>query len=312
MVITKNEQALFFNTLDFLPTPTLIAKEDKYNHRGNIIFVNKAFIKTIGYNVADIPDHLSFISKAYPDIVYRHKITETWLDRIEQLVKRETSLVQLCSKVYCKDQKYRWFDIRTEMKSTIGKGMVIVLFNNVDKAKAEVLQYAKLASIDPLTKLANRRYIQQLLQQEKSHQERGNQIEPFSLVMADIDLFKQVNDTYGHSCGDYVIEAVAKIMRQATRKMDAVARWGGEEYLLLLPQTNTIEARIVVKKIMKRISDYAFVWEGRRFSVTLTYGITVYYADEETNETIKRVDECLYQGKRMGRNCIVSDGLVEV
>ncbi|HFC91530.1 MAG TPA: GGDEF domain-containing protein [Leucothrix mucor] len=311
MVITKNEQTLFFKTLNFLPTPALIAREDKCNHRGRVLFVNKAFVKTIGYRVTDIPDHLSFISKAYPDINYRHEMTNTWLDKITQLVNREISLLQLCSKIHCKDQKYRWFDIRTELRSTIGKGVIIVLFNNVDKAKTEALQYAKLASIDPLTKLANRRYIQQLLQQEKSHQGRDNQTESFSLVMADIDFFKQINDTYGHSCGDYVIETVARIMRQTTRKVDTVARWGGEEYLLLLPQTNTIEARIVVKKIMSRIHSYAFVWEGKRFKVTLTYGITAYHANEETDETIKRVDSCLYQGKEMGRNCIVSDGLLE-
>ena len=129
--------------------------------------------------------------------------------------------------------------------------------------------------------------------------------------MADIDLFKQINDTYGHSCGDYVIETVAKIMRQTIRKVDAVARWGGEEYLLLLPQTSTVEARIVVKKIMNRIHAYAFKWEAQRFNVTLTYGITAYHTGEETNETIKRVDGCLYQGKEMGRDCIVSDGLLE-
>lgn len=311
MTTTKNQQALFFQTLDFLPTPALIGREDKCNNRSRIMFVNKAFIKTIGYQVSDIPDHLSFISKAYPDINYRHEITNKWLNKISQLVNRQTSLLQLCSKVYCKDQQYRWFDIRTELRSTIGKGVVIVLFNSVDKAKTEALQYAKLASTDPLTKLSNRRHIQYLLQRDKLHHGYDDQTESFSLIMADIDLFKKINDTYGHSCGDYVIETVAKIMRQSTRKVDAVARWGGEEYLLLLPQTNITEARIVVKKIMKRIHAYAFIWEGQRFKVTLTYGITAYHAGEATDETIKRVDDCLYQGKERGRDCIVSDGLLE-
>jgi diguanylate cyclase (GGDEF)-like protein len=312
MITTKNEQALFFQTLDFLPTPALIAKEDKCNNRGKIMFVNKAFIKTIGYRVADIPDHLSFISKAYPDINYRHQVTDAWLDKISQLVSRKISLVQIYSKVFCKDQQYRWFDICTELKSTIGKGVVIVLFNNIDKAKTEALQYAKLANIDSLTKLANRRYIQQLLQQEKLCYERDAKIDSFSLIMADIDFFKKINDSYGHSCGDYVIETVAKIMQQTTRKADTVARWGGEEFLLLLPKTNATEARIVAKKIMNRIHAYAFAWEGKPLNVTLTYGITAYHAEEEIAETIKRVDGCLYEGKEMGRDCIISDDLLEV
>ncbi|MCK5813529.1 MAG: GGDEF domain-containing protein [Cocleimonas sp.] len=310
MITIKNEEALFFQYLDFLPTPALIGQEDKCNKRAKILFVNKAFINTIGYKVTDIPDHLSFISRAYPDINYRHEVMMSWLNRMSQLTSRKTSIIQLCSKVLCKDQQYRWFDIRTELKSTIGKGVVIVLFNNVDKAKNEALQYAKLSRTDPLTKLANRRYIQQLLKQETlNYQQDYN---PFSLVMADIDFFKTINDSFGHSCGDYVIEMVAKIINRSTRKIDVAARWGGEEYLLLLPKTNTTEARIVVKKIMKRIHEYAFEWEGERFNVSLTYGITEYRMTEECQETIKRADGYLYQGKSKGRDCIVSDSLIEV
>jgi diguanylate cyclase (GGDEF)-like protein len=312
MLTTKKEQALFFQYLDFLPTPALIGKEDKHNHRGKILFVNKAFIKTIGYQVSDIPDHLTFATRAYPDYNYRHKMTNTWSDKISQLVSRDISLVQVCSKVLCKDKQYRWFDIRTELKSTIDKGMVIVLFNNIDKAKVEALQYAKLSRTDPLTKLANRRYMLQLLQQEKLNNECNDDREGFSLIMADIDLFKRINDSYGHSCGDYVIEVVANIMLNGIRKLDMVARWGGEEYLLLLPKTNTVEARIVVKKIMKRINEYNFEWEGHHFNVTLTYGVTGYRIAENISDTIKRADNCLYQGKEKGRDCIVSDGLLEV
>ncbi|MCK5896158.1 MAG: GGDEF domain-containing protein [Cocleimonas sp.] len=312
MLTTKKEQALFFQYLDFLPTPALIGKEDQHHRRGKILFVNKAFIKMIGYRVSDIPDHLIFAKKAYPDDNYRHKMTNRWSDKISQLVSHDISLVQLCSKILCKDKQYRWFDIRTELKSTIDKGMVIVLFNNIDKAKVEALEYAKLSRTDPLTKLANRRYMLQLLQQEKLKNVCHGRNEEFALIMADIDLFKKINDSYGHSCGDHVIEIVAKIMLTSLRKMDVVARWGGEEYLLLLPKTNTVEARIVVKKIMKRINQYDFEWEGCHFNVTLTYGVTGYHVAESISDTIKRADDCLYQGKKIGRDCIVSDGLLEV
>ena len=298
MITIKNEETLFFQYLDFLPTPAIIAREDKCNKRGKILFVNKAFIKTIGYQVTDIPDHLSFVSRAYPDIQYRHEVMMSWLNRMSQLTNRKTSIVQLCSKILCKDQQYRWFDIRTELKSTINKGAFIILFNNIDKAKTEALQYAKLSRTDPLTKLANRRYMQQLLQHETLQQHSNSH--PFSLVMADIDLFKTINDRFGHSCGDYVIKTVAKIITQSTRKIDIVARWGGEEYLLLLPKTNTIEARIVVKKMMRRIHEYQFIWEEERFSVSLTYGVTAYRFAEDTKETIKRADLCLYKGKKNG------------
>jgi len=311
-MLIENKQELFFQYLDFLPTPALIAKENKKNKSGTTLFVNKAFIDTIGYNIKDIPDHLSFMSCAYPDANYRRKVTRDWLEKITQLSCNKTSLVQLCSKVYCKDKQYRWFEIRTELKSTIGDGVVIVLFNNIDKAKNQALEYEELSRKDPLTKLANRRYLLQLLAQEKNNLKK-NTIDhhTFSLVMADIDFFKQINDNYGHACGDFVITTIAKIIKQSTRKMDIVARWGGEEFLLLLPKTNVTEARIVVKKIMKRIHEYKFVWEGRSFSITLTYGITGYQMVEEINDTINRADKCLYQGKELGRDCLVADDLFE-
>lgn len=310
MLTTKKEQALkeqasFFQYLELLPAPALIGREDKYNHRGRILCVNKKFINTIGYQVSDIPDHVSFASKAYPDTYYRYEIMQAWRENITNFVNSDESMVQLCSKIFCKDQQYRWFNISIELKNITDKGMVIVLFNNIDKAKVEALT-------DSLTTLANRRYMEQLLRQEQFNYEYGIEKIPFALVMADIDLFKKINDSYGHGCGDYVIKKVAKIIRDSIRKIDNVARWGGEEYLLLLPKTNTTEARIVVKKMMKQIKSYDFRWEGEHFNVSLTYGITEYLEAEEITETIQRADHCLYQGKEMGRDCIVTDGLLEV
>jgi diguanylate cyclase (GGDEF)-like protein len=313
MLTIKNEQALFFQYLNFLPTPILIGKEDESNKRGKVLFVNQSFVKTIGYEVKDIPDHLRFISKAYPDTDYRHKVMDAWNKRIIELVNGETSIVQFCTKVFCKDEEYRWFEVRTELKSTIGEGIMLVLFNNVDKAKNEALQYAQLSRMDPLTKLANRRYMHQLLQQEKSQYDCGRVgDESFSLIMADIDFFKKINDRYGHNCGDYVILTVAKIMQKNTRRIDTVARWGGEEYLLLLSKTTVIEADIVAKKIMTQLRQHRFEWEGQRINVSLTCGITEYHLAENIHETIKRADIHLYLGKKQGRNCIVGDSLLEV
>ncbi|MCK5902156.1 MAG: GGDEF domain-containing protein [Cocleimonas sp.] len=312
MVITQTEEeSLFFQYLDFLPAPVLLTRENKSNKNSKTLFVNKAFIQSIGYEVDDIPDHVSFMKYAYPDANYRHEIEEVWINKSTQLANHKTSLVQFCSKVRCKDQQDRWFEIRTELKSTIGQGVVIILFNNMDKAKKQVREYVELSRKDPLTQLANRRYMNELLQKEKRRQSNQETEYDFSVVMADIDFFKTINDTYGHAYGDYVIEKVAKLINQHTRKIDVTSRWGGEEYLLLLPQTNITEARIVVKKIMKYIHEYHFEWEGVICHVSLTYGITGYRKGEDINDTINRADHCLYQGKERGRDCIVTDGLYE-
>lgn len=308
MVTTSKEEALFFQYLDFLPAPALIGREGEHNTRGKTLFVNKAFIDAIGYQLDEIPDYLSFISKAYPDPSYRREVAKIWADERQ---KSQNSPIKFSSKMLCKDKQYRWFDIQTELKSSVGEGLVIVLFNNIDKAKNEALEYAELSRTDPLTKLANRRYMEQLLHEEKTRREHDRNNLSFSVVMADIDSFKAINDTYGHMCGDYVIQTVSNIIQNSTRKIDVASRWGGEEYLLLLPKTNVTEARIVVKKITKRIHEYPFEWDGQRFSVSLTYGITEHHDSENTQLTIQRADECLYQGKNMGRDCIVTDDLYE-
>ncbi|MCP4130521.1 MAG: GGDEF domain-containing protein [bacterium] len=159
-----------------------------------------------------------------------------------------------------------------------------------------------IARTDPLTKLLNRRAMYEIIDDEIDRYERtGN---PFSLILCDIDFFKKINDSYGHDCGDFVLVSISEVMLNFLRKVDKVARWGGEEFLFLLPETNIEGARKTIESLRKHIEEYSFNYRGKRVSVTLTFGICLYRANANINSCIEWVDKALYEGKEGGRNCI--------
>jgi diguanylate cyclase (GGDEF)-like protein len=169
----------------------------------------------------------------------------------------------------------------------------------------DVLVELKLTSItDPLTGLSNRRHIMEELEKVVASYKRYKNV--FSLIIADIDFFKKVNDTYGHDCGDYVLQQVSKIFKQCLRKQDTLSRWGGEEFLLLIPHTDANGAIKLAERMRLLIDKNILSYCGHDFSITVTFGVSSYIKDEKFDETIKRADSALYSGKESGRNCVVS------
>ncbi len=161
-----------------------------------------------------------------------------------------------------------------------------------------------MALTDPLTGLLNRRSMEQRLREAAHGFQRTGR--PFSLVMADVDRFKRINDLHGHAAGDRVLRAVAALFGERLRGGDAVARWGGEEFLLLLPETDLPTAREVADRLRAhaeaRLSDAA----GLGGSVTLTFGVAVFDRPMRVDACLKQADDALYAGKAEGRNRVVS------
>jgi len=158
---------------------------------------------------------------------------------------------------------------------------------------------------DPLTGLSNRRDLIEKIEYERSRFERVKK--PFSLIMADIDHFKKINDTYGHDAGDYVLTRTADLMKDIARKLDTVARWGGEEFLLLLPETELKGATNLAEKLRETICLINFVQEDNKFNITVSFGVNCYTNKEiSVDEFLKSTDTCLYQAKETGRNKVVS------
>jgi len=168
------------------------------------------------------------------------------------------------------------------------------------KEKSNLLEYQ--ASHDNLTGLFNRNKFNTLFGKEIRRGLRYNN--HLSLVLLDIDFFKVVNDTHGHQIGDQVLKEIASIIMQDVREHDTAVRWGGEEFLILLPETDLEGAKIVAKKIRNSISEKPLT--NKKLNITASFGITI-MNDKDTEESfIARTDEALYEAKENGRDKVVS------
>lgn len=156
----------------------------------------------------------------------------------------------------------------------------------------------ELTRTDPLTQLANRRYFDERIDEMVSLANRKSQ--PLSLIMTDIDKFKRVNDTFGHDAGDRVLVGYAQLMKKTTRAEDLVARFGGEEFIILLPLTDIHQARSLAERIRTEIARQDLLENGHL--VTSSFGVSQLAEDETIERFIKRADGALYKAKESGRN----------
>ncbi len=158
---------------------------------------------------------------------------------------------------------------------------------------------------DPLTGLFNRRGFLERIKNEAIRFKRNQK--PFSILFGDIDLFKKINDTYGHSAGDAILVNISSILNTEKREIDQVARWGGEEFLVLLPETNLKGAVLSGNKIRKSISAKPVIHEGQEIHVTMSFGVSEYNGETPIEKTIDLADQRLYLAKNSGRNKVVSE-----
>jgi diguanylate cyclase (GGDEF)-like protein len=164
-------------------------------------------------------------------------------------------------------------------------------------------ELARLASTDPLTGLINRRKMVEELNREVERFMRSYQ--SFAILLADMDDFKLVNDRFGHEAGDHVLQQLALLMGRLTRQVDRVARWGGEEFMLLLPGTDRPGALRVAEKLRDAVASHPFFYNGERLVPTITVGVAIFEPGEQVDRCILRADHALYRGKQQGKNRVV-------
>ena len=174
--------------------------------------------------------------------------------------------------------------------------------NTLLAQKNEIKMLKQQVVRDSMTHLINHQHFLELLSQEVSRAERYKH--SLSLIMADIDHFKAINDDFGHLAGDRVIKAVAGCLQQEIRESDHVARYGGEEFAIILPDTRIQDAYIVAERIRKTIDSLRIKHEDNLIDFTISFGIASFQAEAGTvsDELIKKADRALYQAKKHGRN----------
>jgi diguanylate cyclase (GGDEF)-like protein len=158
----------------------------------------------------------------------------------------------------------------------------------------------KLAIIDDLTQVFNRRQMYKILEHQKALVDRG--IHPFSICIFDLDHFKRVNDTFGHSAGDIVLKTVAQETQKNLRNIDHIARYGGEEFILILTNSEKNQALVCAERIRKIVQDIVFENMPDDFRMTISVGVTDYQPSEVIQNAINRADTALYRAKANGRN----------
>jgi len=167
---------------------------------------------------------------------------------------------------------------------------------------AAMEQIRELVNVDSLTGVYNRRRLFEVIHEESSRYSRSPG--SFSICLLDIDHFKQVNDTYGHQAGDVILKAVAQGVAGDLRTIDCFGRYGGEEFLIVLPQTPLDGARIKAERVLARVASLKFPLIGDGFQITVSIGVAEYHNDETTDDTLQRADKALYEAKDAGRNVV--------
>ncbi len=169
-----------------------------------------------------------------------------------------------------------------------------------DQLRTSAEQAQERAMTDALTKLLNRHALTHTLARESAEARRYGR--PLSCLMVDLDIFKTINDTYGHATGDLVLRQIAAVLREAVRGADTVFRYGGEEFLVLLPETDLAGALALGEKIRAAAEGRLFGESVRAFDLTLSIGGASLSDDESGADMIARADAALYRAKRRGRN----------
>jgi diguanylate cyclase (GGDEF)-like protein len=208
--------------------------------------------------------------------------------------RAEASLIELNEQLdhRVQDRTHELESVNTRLKAEIAKRQ---------KIEAEL---AEAARTDPLTGLLNRRSMQEYLDYMVTSFIRNRQ--PFTLLMVDIDHFKSINDHYGHQIGDAVLIFFSRALKSQVRKRDLVARWGGEEFMICLPETDQTGGIHLAEKIREFIAEEEMgVNNGPDIRITVSIGVSEYIKDAPIDHSIRAADEALYHGKGQGRDVVV-------
>ena len=189
--------------------------------------------------------------------------------------------------------------------------LVYLLERSAATAQAErdaaIMALDKASRTDSLTGLINRTGMIEYLEQEVKRFSRTGRV--FCIAMCDIDNFKAINDSCGHDCGDYVIKSVAETITSTVRGEDKVARCGGEEYLLLFPDTDLANAQNSVARLKRMITSHSIRYSDRNIDISISFGLAEYESQSSIDDIIRVADRRLYSAKRSGKNAIVANDL---
>ncbi|WP_192036315.1 biofilm regulation diguanylate cyclase SiaD [Halomonas sp. YLGW01] len=233
--------------------------------------------------------------------LYRHHLLQC--DRLERLI----SIADGFQESARKDLHSTRFQLERQQRRQRKLSRIADRFQDLLHERNQALEDA--SSHDPLTGLANRRRLHHQL--GRITEASAQDARPFCVAVVDIDHFKRINDRYGHTAGDRVLVALARALQAAVRTSDLCGRWGGEEFLVVLPDTDLDRGETLVERLSHQLRELDLTQDatGRTMAVTVSIGIAEHRSQEEYRETIHRADQALLEAKRRGRDrCCLASG----
>jgi|GEM_PF-3336539 len=259
---------------------------------GRILDVNQGACRNLGYPYAQLT------RLRVPDIVSNYGDHIPRWSAYIQRIRRAGHLV-FESRHYRRDGSAMPVEVSARLVSHPDREYLVSVAHDIGDRKAREAELERLASTDPLTGAANRRHLYQFLDHQLHLRQRYGTAT--SLVVVDIDHFKTVNDRFGHETGDEVLIRFAGAVRSALRGPDVLARTGGEEFVILAPQTDRAGALAITEKIAETVRGMAVVGVG---GITASFGVAEAGSGEERDEVLRRADQALYRAKAGGRDRI--------
>ena len=273
-----------------------------------IFFWNKGAERITGYRAADVmgrscaDDILCHVDKQ------GHHLCREGCPAAEVLndgQRRETEVYLLHKNGYRKPVRIRVAPIEDDSGSIVGAMEIFSDDTSPESLRRRVALLEKLSSLDPLTHLPNRRSMEATIASRLAETHRYEV--SFGVLFIDIDHFKSVNDTHGHETGDHVLRLVAKTLARSLRPFDLAGRWGGEEFLAVILNVDTIDLGVVAERVRALIAGTRIPLEDDYLSVSVSIGGTLARSDDSSEALLNRADQLMYQCKMEGRNRVCLD-----
>ncbi len=265
----------------------------------SVNFVSKSVNSLLEYSKDDFETN----TIAYSDCIHPDDIEQVTQELEEAIEKGEYFFKHLPYRVVTKSKKIKWILDQTVIVRNDQNEIInfVGYLLDITEIKEREIELKVLARTDQLTKIYNRVYLDEVLHNQYYRYKRNQ--EACSIILLDIDFFKDVNDEYGHIVGDKVLIEFAQLLEESVRDGDIVGRWGGEEFLIVLPHTLQSQAVILAEKLRKKIETHQF---GVVVHKTASFGVCAFSDETSIEKLIDKADKALYEAKKSGRNKVVS------
>jgi diguanylate cyclase (GGDEF)-like protein len=272
------------------------------DHDRKVQFINRAF-RRFWRVPDDMLNNMAESEQSFVKLMYHGRGASAYAvthDRLGDYVAQQLDLIR-SGEERPLNMRFANGEVVQFRCKALPNGGRLLTYGNVSELVRQADAMERLASIDGMTGLNNRRHFLELAGAEWSRFRRYGR--PLAVLMLDIDLFKSVNDTYGHDAGDEVIKSVAAVLQKHKRTSDIAGRLGGEEFALILPEATIDSAVAAAERLRNLVADQTIDVKGQRIPVTISVGASHCTADSNSiEEVLKQADIALYRAKRAGRN----------